>query len=248
MSFPASLQVLVVELESLLSCAALNSSDSNKATVNDIIGAIVVYCNSYSLMHRGNKLVVLAVTTDSCETVYPTASDLTFPADVTDSSFLVPNHHRLSIDLSQAFFELLKSAAESTGPRKADSPTTGVMIDKKRYFSNCLSTALCIINKQKQFHSLLEARILIIQFDKDKALNYNSLMNCVFSAQKLDVMIDALLLTPFDSHFMQQACFLTGGLYVKHSDLKDALQVLHFNFLSDKNTRKKLNLPLQVLI
>lgn len=65
------------------------------------------------------------------------------------------------------------------------------------------------------------------------------------SGQKLDVMIDALILSPFESHFMQQACFLTGGLYYKHTDIRDMLQVLNFNFLSNKSTRKLLNLPLQ---
>lgn len=71
------------------------------------------------------------------------------------------------------------------------------------------------------------------------------MMNSIFSSQKLGVTIDALILSKEDSHIMQQACFLSEGLYIKRSDLNDALQLLHMHFLCDKNSRALLNQPVQ---
>jgi transcription initiation factor TFIIH subunit 3 len=70
-------------------------------------------------------------------------------------------------------------------------------------------------------------------------------MNSIFSAQKLGVLIDAMIVSKFDSHILQQACFLTGGLYFKHMDERDTLQMLCTYFLADSSVREMFNQPVQ---
>jgi hypothetical protein len=68
------------------------------------------------------------------------------------------------------------------------------------------------------------------------------------SAQKLGVILDSLVLSSYESLLMQQACFLTGGLYFRHGDWLDLLNVLTTYFLVDPSLRKDITLPLQVFI
>ena len=81
----------------------------------------------------------------------------------------------------------------------------------------------------------------------DTPAEYNSFMNCIFSAQKMGCLIDGLLLSSrIDSSALQQACHLTDGTYHRHSaDLSQLLLVLLHKFLASQSTRKLLAAPLQ---
>mmetsp|Transcript_5375 Transcript_5375/g.6884 ORF Transcript_5375/g.6884 Transcript_5375/m.6884 type:complete len:397 (+) Transcript_5375:73-1263(+) len=59
-------------------------------------------------------------------------------------------------------------------------------------------------------------RIMIIQASEDNTLDYNAFMNCVFCANKNDVVIDGCFLPISQrdtSTFLEQACDRTGGVY-----------------------------------
>jgi Transcription factor Tfb4 len=70
-------------------------------------------------------------------------------------------------------------------------------------------------------------------------------MNCIFSAQKQSVALDACVLRPMDSLFLQQASHLTGGVYRRPSTSSTLLQILLTDFLPDSVSRKHLVLPQQ---
>ena len=86
---------------------------------------------------------------------------------------------------------------------------------------------------------------------------YRPLMNCVFSAQKMGVLIDCLNFsrTQADIPPMQQACFLTGGTYVHAYENVDSaaqdslvphvLPLLVYHFLSPQPCRRVLSSPSQ---
>eukprot|EP01039_Chlorochromonas_danica_P007270 gene7270-8043_t len=125
----------------------------------------------------------------------------------------------------------------------------------KRHLSSALSTALTIVRQQQQDQqeqegvgSRTQARVLLLQFDKDRPQNYNALMNCIFSAQKMEVVVDALLCSSFDSHLLQQVCFLAEGLYVRHGDGGDLAAMLTTYFLADRKTRQLLSNPSQKMV
>ena len=60
---------------------------------------------------------------------------------------------------------------------------------------------------------------------EDDASQYMSIMNCIFAAQKHNVMIDACILGS-NSGLLQQACDMTGGLYLKVAKEETFLQYL----------------------
>ncbi len=57
-----------------------------------------------------------------------------------------------------------------------------------------------------------DKRLLVLNAVPDNDEQYISIMNCIFSAQKLHVAIDSVVLT--ESVYLQQASFITNGLYL----------------------------------
>mmetsp|Transcript_30671 Transcript_30671/g.69549 ORF Transcript_30671/g.69549 Transcript_30671/m.69549 type:complete len:281 (+) Transcript_30671:94-936(+) len=222
-----SMLVLVVELDTLVN-TALNHAARGTQEAMDIIqkaiSSMIVYCSSYSLMHRANGLSVIVCLSRSMR--------ILFPSETSGATNFVPDHYTLSAILADGFQRALD---EEMGGEEGDAPEGSA-----GSLAQSLSSALSIIHGQQA-----QARILILQFEKDKSQNYSALMNSIFSAQKLHALIDALIVCGFDSHLMQQACFLSGGLYVKHTDLSDLLQILHAYFLADNATRAQFVLPQQ---
>lgn len=72
-------------------------------------------------------------------------------------------------------------------------------------------------------------------------------MNCIFSAQKIGVLVDSLVLSSSqDSSFLQQASFLTNGVYIHSKDQNSTLQSLFYHILPSAQTRQNYLLsPLQ---
>jgi hypothetical protein len=72
---------------------------------------------------------------------------------------------------------------------------------------------------QRRARGMLSPRIMILQASEDNAVDYNAFMNCVFCANKNDVVIDACFIAsgtkdqPDTSTFLEQACDQTGGVY-----------------------------------
>jgi transcription initiation factor TFIIH subunit 3 len=86
-----------------------------------------------------------------------------------------------------------------------------------------------------------------VQISEDVPQTYNHVMNCIFSAQKLGVLVDSLVLSStHESSFLQQASFLTGGVYLRPKDQSTALQSLFYHVLPSGNARQEYLLsPLQ---
>ncbi|XP_017307316.1 general transcription factor IIH subunit 3 isoform X2 [Ictalurus punctatus] len=88
----------------------------------------------------------------------------------------------------------------------------------------------------------LKSRILVIKAAEDCALQYMNFMNVIFAAQKQNVLIDACVLDS-DSGLLQQACDITGGLYLKIPQKTALAQYLLWVFLPDADQRSQLVLP-----
>ncbi|XP_032954331.1 general transcription factor IIH subunit 3 isoform X3 [Rhinolophus ferrumequinum] len=88
----------------------------------------------------------------------------------------------------------------------------------------------------------MKSRILVIKAAEDSALQYMNFMNVIFAAQKQNILIDACVLDS-DSGLLQQACDITGGLYLKVPQIPSLLQYLLWVFLPDQDQRSQLILP-----
>ncbi|PNH02656.1 General transcription factor IIH subunit 3 [Tetrabaena socialis] len=62
-------------------------------------------------------------------------------------------------------------------------------------------------------------RVLCLLGSPDAPMQYIPVMNAIFSAQRAEVAVDALVMGPEDSSFLQQAAHLTGGLYFRPPSL-----------------------------
>lgn len=67
-------------------------------------------------------------------------------------------------------------------------------------------------------------------------------MNVFFTAQKLGIVIDVCALDKSLS-LLQQGCDITGGQYLRLTQLEGLLQYLLWVFLPDPKTRQMLVLP-----
>ena len=86
-------------------------------------------------------------------------------------------------------------------------------------------------------------RILCIRASADPPEQYISIMNCIFAAQRCNVVVDACQIGQSDSSFLQQACHLTGGQYLRPARLGALLQYWLAIFAVDARTRQVLSHP-----
>ena len=84
--------------------------------------------------------------------------------------------------------------------------------------SGALSRALCLVHRLQQQQAAAggrprgRPRVLALLGCGDTAAQYIPVMNAIFSAQRAQVVLDAVVVAPQDSSFMQQAAHLTGAV------------------------------------
>jgi transcription initiation factor TFIIH subunit 3 len=219
----------------------------NMIDVNEFISQLILFCHCYALLHRSNRIVVIAN--------HPSESTVVYPRRGEDEGLkrddLIPTCHNLQSVLSKGLLEAVQGI-ESTllNPSSSDDGNRRVTdsSDKGSSLAQSLSVALCVTNRQLLLHPKLQPRILVVQLTKDQSTTYNSVMNSIFSAQKLGVVLDAVVLSKEDSRFLQQACLLTRGVYQRPSDQKDLLQLMMAHNLPSTWTRGILHAPMQKLV
>ncbi|KXZ56616.1 hypothetical protein GPECTOR_1g555 [Gonium pectorale] len=84
-------------------------------------------------------------------------------------------------------------------------------------------------------------RVLVLYGSSDSPMQYIPVMNAIFSAQRAQVALDAVVLGAEDSSFLQQAAHLSGGLYFRPTSGRGLLGVLLNNFVADTGTRGQLD-------
>lgn len=126
--------------------------------------------------------------------------------------------------------------------------------------SGALTLALCHINKAAQglmataSHLTdtsqpvaaplppVKARIVVLSVSDSDPAQYIPTMNAVFAAAHAQVAIDTLSLTG-DPAFLQQACFNTGGTFLRASNPQGLLTYLMFGLIADPEARRSLIAP-----
>ncbi|EPQ57290.1 transcription factor Tfb4 [Gloeophyllum trabeum ATCC 11539] len=121
-----------------------------------------------------------------------------------------------------------------------------------------LTKALCYINRiihpsasqssgttSEDPTTLPDPRILVLSVSPDLSTSYIPIMNSIFSAQKLKVVIDVCKVYGPDTVFLEQAAHLTGGSYI-YLDRRDALlQHLIMSHMPSPALRKLMTVPTQ---
>uniref|UniRef100_A0A3B1JX97 General transcription factor IIH subunit 3 n=1 Tax=Astyanax mexicanus TaxID=7994 RepID=A0A3B1JX97_ASTMX len=202
------------------------------------LDAVMVMANSHLVMTRTNKLAIIA---SHCQ----------------ESHFLYPNKHWKAGDVAgdevssgsgDGKYELLSVANDLVAEEIRNLMVKGHQTDT--LLAGSLAKALCsvyfcIIFVQMSvgiFGLIIYYILQVVKAAEDCALQYMNFMNVIFAAQKQNILIDACVLDS-DSGLLQQACDITGGLYLKIPQKTALAQYLLWVFLPDADQRSQLVLP-----
>ncbi|NXC42389.1 TF2H3 factor, partial [Penelope pileata] len=205
-------------------------------TLSKCIDAAMVLGNSHLFMSRSNKLAVIASHTQESRFLYPgkrwASADLLGDGGnsvESNCSGSKDGKYELLTAINDAIAEEIKDLMTKTDMRGQQTETL---------LAGSLAKALCCILLMTEFTKPSS----VIKAAEDSALQYMNFMNVIFAAQKQSILIDACVLDS-DSGLLQQACDITGGIYLKVPHMPSLLQYLLWVFLPDQEQRSQLVLP-----
>uniref|UniRef100_W5MFG1 General transcription factor IIH subunit 3 n=1 Tax=Lepisosteus oculatus TaxID=7918 RepID=W5MFG1_LEPOC len=230
-----SLLVIVVDVSPIW--WGQQSQKEPEFTLSKCMDAVMLMGNSHLVMNRSNKLAIIASHCQESHFLYPNkhwkAGD--FTGDEAASSSGDGKYELLSV-ANELIAEEIRNLMARTDVRGQQTETL---------LAGSLAKALCYIHrlsKELEAGPEMKSRILVIKAAEDCALQYMNFMNVIFAAQKQSILIDACVLDS-DSGLLQQACDITGGLYLKIPQKIALAQYLLWVFLPDADQRSQLVLP-----
>ncbi|KAL3026425.1 hypothetical protein AAZX31_04G230500 [Glycine max] len=201
----------------------------------EFLSQVLAFLNTILLLGQLNQVIVIATGCNSCGYVYDSTSD--------------KNHGSTTGTMPALYSNLLHNLDEFLArDRQLDADAShapGTV--PSSLLSGSLSMALCYI--QRAFRSgpmPPQPRILCLQGAADGPEQYVAIMNAIFSAQHSTVPIDSCYIGSNNSAFLQQASYITGGIYYKPPQLDGLYQYLSTVFATDLHSRAFLRLPKSV--
>jgi len=163
---------------------------------------ILLFIQNYLLLNSANKFNVILF--DNNRTQY--LVDLPyFKSDFVD-------FEKMKSILIDSFKNFFATSGMASG--------TNYLMESSPKLTRALSQTLSYINK----HTVPNQEPQIALFSPsmiDSEIEFVAVMNIIFAAVKMKVLIDCILLTQTDSNLAQQISHLTGGLYLKPIVLKN---------------------------
>uniref|UniRef100_A0A8C2X9X4 General transcription factor IIH subunit 3 n=1 Tax=Cyclopterus lumpus TaxID=8103 RepID=A0A8C2X9X4_CYCLU len=207
---------------------------ATELTLSKCLDAVMVLGNSHMAMSRTNKLSVIASHFEDSHFLYPGKSWRMGDSCGDDASSSGDGKYELLAVANNLIAEEIRKVMSKTEVRGNSTDTL---------LAGTLAKALCcILLLKKQLFTEIKSRILVIKAAEDCARQYMNFMNVIFAAQKQNILIDACVLDS-DSGLLQQACDITGGLYLKIPQKVALAQYLLWVFLPDSEQRSQLVLP-----
>uniref|UniRef100_A0A3Q3X355 General transcription factor IIH subunit 3 n=1 Tax=Mola mola TaxID=94237 RepID=A0A3Q3X355_MOLML len=195
-------------------------------TLSKCLDAVLVIGNSHMAMSRSNKLAVIASHCQDSHFLYPSKRWRGGDSGEDDAPSSGDGKYELLSVANKLIADEIRNVMTKTEVSGNSSDTL---------LAGSLAKALC-------FGQEIKSRILVIKAAEDCALQYMNFMNVIFAAQKQNILIDACVLDS-DSGLLQQACDITGGLYLKIPQKVALAQYLLWVFLPDSEQRSQLVLP-----
>ncbi|XP_076929576.1 general transcription and DNA repair factor IIH subunit TFB4-like isoform X2 [Bidens hawaiensis] len=202
------------------------SSKAAPLSFSNFLSQVISFLNSILLLNQLNQVMVIATGLNSCAYIYDSSSG--------------PTNHRVETLLQELEEFVVKDEELSNGSNNNDS-FDGI---GSSLLSGSLSMALCYIQRVFRSGSLHpQPRILCMHGSQDGPGQYVAIMNSIFSAQRSMVPIDSCVIGSHHSAFLQQASYITGGVYLKPQLLDGLFQYLTTVFATDLHSRSFLQLP-----
>ncbi|KAG1657948.1 hypothetical protein FOA52_000979 [Chlamydomonas sp. UWO 241] len=204
---------------------------SGQLTPGELLEQVLYYVGAYCLLHDGNQLAVFVMGDRTCEPVYTLLAD---------NEAVSAASGKLYQAVRDGVLRAVRQYQGAPAAAAAAAPTRTAL-------SGALSRALCLIHRltllpgrSRSGAGHARPRVLVALGSPDTPSQYIPTMNAIFSAQRADVAVDALVLHPAGSAFMQQATHLTGGLHFHPSKSEASLQHMLQSLSADTATRAAL--------
>ncbi|KAG6501166.1 hypothetical protein ZIOFF_041036 [Zingiber officinale] len=219
-----------------------------------LLNHVIPFLSSLLLLNQFNQVVLITTGVNSCSYIYDSeeggAESATGKVPAACSKILLRLEEFLTKD------RLL-----GKDPDKAVASSVSSLL------SGSLSLALCcILNSSTKcffFHSYAGmVDLLALDFgvdiqrifrsgtrhpqprgSPDGPEQYVAVMNAIFTAQRSMIPIDSCVMGVQHSAFLQQASYITGGVYLKPQHLDGLFQYLSSVFATDLQSRSFLQLP-----
>lgn len=201
----------------------------NSQHLTQCVDAIVAFGNAHLMQRSQNKLAVLSCHHHATDFLYP------MPGKQLDVRQIDGQY--------EAFSLVEKTIKQRLGQIISTAPK--ILTTCESLLAGSMSMALCYISRVQRNAPpgvKMHARILTVTGSNECAAQYMTYMNVFFTAQKMGVVIDVCALDKSLS-LLQQGCDITGGQYLRLTQLDGLLQYLLWVFLPDPQTRHKLVLP-----
>ncbi|KAJ6809562.1 putative general transcription factor IIH subunit 3 [Iris pallida] len=199
-----------------------SAAASSSLPFSKFLNHVIPFLNSLLLLNQFNQVVLIATGAASCGYIYDSSASP-------------------SSDVPAVRAHILRKMEEFLD---RDRKNAGADVTVSSLLSGSLSLALCYI--QRVFRSGAihpQPRILCLQGSPDGPEQYVAVMNAIFSAQRSMVPIDSCVVGAQHSAFLQQASYITGGVYLKPQQLDGLFQYLVAVFATDLQSRNFLHLP-----
>lgn len=237
---------------------------------------LLVFLNTFLLLQESNRTCVILSGSSGSKLVYPPFPDASvLPSSynglVEDSSLEsaadAGNQAWASqLELNRnALRDAVVSGIKNSVHDQEQTECTG----QPSPLDTALASALCVLNRARRIKSSiasrrlgrdkettevpeseiqLNGRIFAVVAGPDTPEHYISMMNCMFSAQRMGIPIDSCILGKEDSTFFQQAAHLTNGVCMRPERFSEEcsdflLQYLQTVFLVDRQSRDFLAMP-----
>ncbi|GIL99299.1 hypothetical protein Vretimale_4493 [Volvox reticuliferus] len=198
-----------------------------------VIPQLLSFTNAYAMLNSHNRLAIFAGQQEMCHLVH-----LGLGEDANSSADSVFPAGSLHARLSELVARCKQAAVTAPAADAGAAAPSGFAL------SGGLSRALCLLHRlqhQRGGRPRGRPRVLCVLGSIDAPMQYIPVMNAIFSAQRAEVVLDAVVLASEDSSFLQQAAHLTGGLYFRPAGAAALLGVLLNYFVCDTATRQQLD-------
>jgi len=198
----------------------------------DAAESLLTFVRAHFLLHGGNSVVVIATHPHGSEFLYQSPVHVTSGTQITGA-------------LEMDSFDATLHAAMVALAQRMQSKHAGGLEDKREvpHFSSAFAMAACVANRMNadKFHKTLP-RVMVLSATTDLPSQYIPVMNCIFSFQKAEVLIDSFVVAHGDCALLQQAADITRGVYLRPelSSLSSKGSLLAWFmscFLADRLTR-----------
>jgi len=208
------------------------SAEAGGPSAIDAAESLLTFVRAHFLLHGGNSVVVIAT--------HPRGSEFLYQSPVH-----VASGTQITGALEMDSFDATLHAAMVALAQRMQSEAAGGLEDKGEvpHFSSAFAMAACVANRMNadKFRKTLP-RVMVLSATTDLPSQYIPVMNCIFSFQKAEVLIDSFVVAHGDCALLQQAADITRGVYLRPelSSLRSKGSLLAWFmscFLADRLTR-----------